>query len=69
MDATKVIQVLLTCLKFNYFVGKVASNHIPAINKETLNSIDSAIDLATDVKAIVLMIYSCPEGFTPIKRL
>ena len=69
MDATKVIPALLTCLKFNCIVGKVAPNYILAINKVTLSCIDSAIDLATEVKAVVLMIHNCPEQFTPIKLL
>ena len=67
MDATKVIPALLTCLKFNCIVGKVTQNHILAINEETLSGIDSAIDLATEVKAAVLMIHNCPEGFTPME--
>ena len=69
MDATKVIPALLTCLKFNCTVGMITPNHILAINEETLSGIVSAIDLAREVKAVVLMIHNCPEGFTPIKLL
>ena len=50
-------------------MGKVTANHILAINEETLSGIDSAIDLATEAKAVVLMIHNFPEGFTPMKLL
>ena len=46
-------------------MGKVTPNQIPAINEETLSGIDSAIE----VKAIVLMIHNCSEGFTLMKPL
>ena len=44
-------------------------NHILAINEETLSGTDSAIDLATEFKAVVFMIHNCPEGFTTMKLL
>ena len=59
MNATKAISALLICLKFNWIVGTVTPNHTLAINEETLSGTDSVIDLATEVKAVVLMIHNC----------
>ena len=69
MNVTKVIPALLACLKLNCVVGKVTANHILAINEETQSGINSVIDLATEVKAVILMIHNCPEGFVPMKLI
>ena len=50
-------------------MGKVTTNHILAINEETFSGADSVIDFATEVKAVVLLIHTCPEGSTSIKHL